>query len=350
MARIRREIVDGRLAPGDQLPTRKELEVQFDVSGVTLQRALDQLIRDGFVIARGSLGTFVSRRPPFLSNYGIVFPARPSEEQVNRFWMAIKSEAERNSLNAVASNSDQSIAQYMTIYHAEGSPKTDREFEQLVRHIRGHRLAGLIFLLPVEQYRGTPLLDTPGLPRVAISKTPIEGIPVQIELEELFEEALRYLSQHGRRRVALVSINNMIASAPTMQRWNELVVRHGMRTDPRWIQGLDNRCPQSARNLVHLLMHPGQQERPDSLLIADDNLVEFATTGLIDAGVRVPDDVEVVAHCNFPWPTPSVLPVKRLGYDVRECLRAAIAAIDAQRAGEPTAPVIRISARFEDEL
>jgi len=55
--RVRGDIVGGRLSPGDQLPTRQALEQEFQVSSATLQRALDQLIRDGFIYARGSMGT-----------------------------------------------------------------------------------------------------------------------------------------------------------------------------------------------------------------------------------------------------------------------------------------------------
>ena len=66
--------------------------------------------------------------------------------------------------------------------------------------------------------------------------------------------------------------------------------------------------------------------------------------------MRVPDDCEVVAHCNFPWPTPSVLPVRRLGYDARRLLEEGIAAIDRQRAGGATDEMVTVPAQFEDEV
>jgi DNA-binding LacI/PurR family transcriptional regulator len=106
--------------------------------------------------------------------------------------------------------------------------------------------------------------------------------------------------------------------------------------------------PETARNLIHLLMQGA--ERPDALLIADDNLVEHATAGLVAAGVRVPDDLEVVAHCNFPHPTPSVLPVRRLGYDAREVMKACVESIDIQRRDGKTAPTVTVKAVFEDEI
>jgi DNA-binding LacI/PurR family transcriptional regulator len=104
-----------------------------------------------------------------------------------------------------------------------------------------------------------------------------------------------------------------------------------------------------ARALAHLMVRRAQSDAPDGLVIADDNLLEYATAGIVDAGVRVPADLEVVAHCNFPWPTPSSLPVRRLGYDVRELLQDCLMSIDEQRQG--LAAVERtVQVKFEDEL
>src|SRR6185295_6183072 len=100
---------------------------------------------------------------------------------------------------------------------------------------------------------------------------------------------------------------------------------------------------------VHLLMHRNDTKCPDGLVIWDDNLVEHALIGLIAAGVRVPDDVAVVAHCNFPWPPPSVLPVTRLGYSIRQALRTCLDVLDRQRRGETVPPATKIPALFEEE-
>jgi DNA-binding LacI/PurR family transcriptional regulator len=128
------------------------------------------------------------------------------------------------------------------------------------------------------------------------------------------------------------------------------IERRAMTMRPYWVQGVHLAAPQLARNCMHLLLHENQRERPNALIISDDNLVEFATAGLIVAGVRVPDDLEVVAHCNFPWPTPSVVPVKRLGYEVSRVLQACLDSIDLQRRGETAPEATVIPAVFEEEV
>src|SRR5690606_7249373 len=87
--------------------------------------------------------------------------------------------------------------------------------------------------------------------------------------------------------------------------------------------------------------------RPDALVILDDNVVEQATLGLHDAGVHAGDHLQVYAHCNFPWPPPSAVPVHRIGYDVRQVLNVSLSLIDRQLAGEQTADLTRVAPHFE---
>ena len=92
---LRHRIVSHDLPPGSQLPTRSEIERQFGASSVTVQRALDTLIQDGFVHATRRRGTFVAENPPHLSRYGLVFPVHPQRDPGHwtRFWSALSNEA-----------------------------------------------------------------------------------------------------------------------------------------------------------------------------------------------------------------------------------------------------------------
>ena len=77
---LRRRILDRSFAPGSRMPTRSELQERFQVSSVTIQRALDRLISDGFVRAHGRRGTFVVDHPPHACNYGLVFPGNHGDQ------------------------------------------------------------------------------------------------------------------------------------------------------------------------------------------------------------------------------------------------------------------------------
>jgi len=57
---IKREISEGRLAPGSPLPSFRGLAEDLLVSVITVKRAYEELERDGIIYRRQGLGTFVS--------------------------------------------------------------------------------------------------------------------------------------------------------------------------------------------------------------------------------------------------------------------------------------------------
>ena len=333
---LRRRIVSGELPPGTRLPTRKELEVEFGVSLHTVQRALDRLSDEGFVIAKGSQGTVVADAPPHLSRYGLVIAYDVAEEGMPRYFAALANEARRLG--------HQGPSRYETYYGVK-SQEEAAEHQRLLSDVREHRLAGLIFPAIPHPLIGMSLMNEPNMPRVAIASHGAPDGMAMVMLRGIFDRGLDYLVSRGRRSVALLG-----AAPRHVDEFAVAARARGLQVQPHWMQCVNAVTPSFARAVMHLLMHGGHAQRPDALLIADDNLVEHAVGGLVDAGARVPDEVEVVAHCNFPWPTPSPLPIRRLGYDTRAMLRACVDQIDAhRRTGTVPAPVT-IEPMFEDEI
>jgi hypothetical protein len=78
--------------------------------------------------------------------------------------------------------------------------------------------------------------------------------------------------------------------------------------------------------------------------------VPAATAGLAAAGVRVPRDLAIVAHANFPMPTRSALPVVRLGFDVRRVVAACLDVLGRRALGETVNDPIRVPVEFEDDI
>ena len=338
---LRAQIIDGTLPPGAQLPIRSELEKRFNVSSNTLQRALDRLIREGFIYAKGTAGTYVAEQPPHLTHYGVVLPHQRRTDPIrNRFLQAMVNEAERR---------DGDGGFRFRVYHVAEPIADDEEAQRLITHVRDHRLAGLLFLTTPDMFAGTPALEEAHPGRVVVNAGPSQPVPVvRFDWPNFLDRALGALAQRGCQRVALVGgtgVERRLGDA-----WRELARGYGMRTAAHWVQGVDLNEPAGADHLAQLLMYAGQAHRPDGLVIADDNLVEAATAGVQAAGVRAPDELAIIAHCNFPWPTPSVLPVQRLGFDARHVFQRCLDMIEQQRddAGEPAD--VCVEAVFEQEL
>lgn len=341
---VRSRIVRGELGPWDRLPTRRELGTRFSASPVTVQQALDQLTADGFVESRGRGGTFVVANPPHVNHYALVFPCDPSQAMWTHYYTALSNEGRRIGHDGTRSVSFYYFDYGVPTYHNDSS-------RQLVRDMEAQRLAGVIFAQHVTRFLDdTPILDLPGIPRVEVSQASYSSriSVVATDLHSLIDRALDALVSAGRRRIATIRAFEMAASFETYLA--EGLARRGMISPAFWQLGAYESTAGWAKNITHLLMRPGQADRPDGIFVIDDNLVPHVTAGLIEAGVRVGADVDVVAHCNFPYPTSSVVPVKRIGYDARTVLAACLKLVDLQRQGGQAPAATQIPAVFEEEV
>jgi DNA-binding LacI/PurR family transcriptional regulator len=126
------------------------------------------------------------------------------------------------------------------------------------------------------------------------------------------------------------------------------LAKRGMVSHRRWHQYVAMRNQAGASNAVEMMMH--DSERPDALLVLDDNFVEQALAGLGTARIKVPKDVAVVGHANFPVAPAKVLPVRLLGYDINLLLRTCVDLIDRQRAGEQVSGKTVMPILWEEEI
>ncbi|MDA2252517.1 GntR family transcriptional regulator [Bacillus thuringiensis] len=60
MEYIKKEIVTGRLAPGDKIPAVRELASELQVNPNTIQRTFQELEREGIAVTRRGTGRFVT--------------------------------------------------------------------------------------------------------------------------------------------------------------------------------------------------------------------------------------------------------------------------------------------------
>ncbi|GIH46391.1 transcriptional regulator, TetR family [Microbispora rosea] len=76
-AELRRRIAEGELAPGDRVPSTRQVAAQWGVALATATRALAELRREGLVRAEPRVGTVVAEPPPAISSPAVPSPALP---------------------------------------------------------------------------------------------------------------------------------------------------------------------------------------------------------------------------------------------------------------------------------
>ena len=321
LARLRRRIVNGELAPGARLPTRRELHHSFDLSASTVEHALQRLIRDGFLTTRGVHGTFVADPPPHRCRYGLAFLSR----EVSLFGRAL--------LAAAAASREGLHLDFPVFYGIDGHTDVP-DYRRLVYDLRAERLAGLIAMFDPTGLAETPVpAGHPEIPRVTIAGHPANPRVLRVtnDFDAMIAGALDHFFRTGRRRVAI------LFGAQYPEAWlttlTGRIAAAGLTTRPAWLQAVEPAHPHWAVNALHAVFQGRGKARPDALLITDDHIVAQAARALQTLGIRTPRDVDVVAHCNYPVLPPVAVAVRWFGFDAGKLLAACVDVIDRSRAG-----------------
>ena len=84
--RLTEAIVSGIYAPGEKLPSVRELAVEAGVNPNTVQRSLTELERDGLVFSQRTAGRFVTENENMIVNAKL----RIADERVSEFLRSMK--------------------------------------------------------------------------------------------------------------------------------------------------------------------------------------------------------------------------------------------------------------------
>jgi len=322
---LRRRIVEGDFPAGQPIPARAGLAEQLNCGPATLQQALGELEREGFVRTIPRQGTFVSDAPPHLSNYALVFNSSP---QFGRTW------PEQYFYTALASVVDQVSGregQQVHVYTGVDEPEHRDTLDQLLDDARNRRLAGIILAHPWM----TDICEQAGVPIVSfygeLDRPDIIG--VNMDQRVMHRRMLEELKAQGRKRVAWIFTSEAhVALLESVQRDAAEI---GLETQPGWITCLDRHNRHWAYHAVqNVLDDSSPNRRPDALIIGEDSLTDAVAGALVRSSVRVPKDLAVYAHANFPEGTQSPLAIRYFGWDMRHVLRNCLQLIDRAIAGE----------------
>lgn len=326
---VRRRILHGELAPGSRLPPVVEWIKAFSTSPHTVQRAIGHLRKAGFVVSRKGVGNYVSPHPPHLCHVAMVFPEDPVTSSIwmNNFFTAWRDAAK--ACNAKRARRADGLR--LSIFQECGGLDVVRNNRELLHLAEESRLAGIIFICSPLRLDAV-MSKFAGLPIVTVlARRPYA---MGIELTDMLPQALDFLARRGRKRVALLSgalDPDAICDAFVVQ-----AAERGMVTRDTWMQHGNAEAPEWSSRLIRLLFGTAPADRPDALVIDNDNLVPSATRGLREAGVRMSKALDVVAGTNFPSVLSSVVPIHRIGYDIQAALDIALDLIARRRRGEVT--------------
>jgi DNA-binding LacI/PurR family transcriptional regulator len=225
---------------------------------------------------------------------------------------------------------------------------TDGEgYQRLVRDLIARRLAGLMFAFSPWPLDGQPPVEFPGVPRVAFNAAENTLPSVGMNGKLLIERALDRFAQLGRRNVAFLVTPG--AHGKMLEWFQAGIAARGMRSLPFWIYPVDPHATHWVRHAVHAILRSDPSLAPDALLVSDDHLAEPLADALESLDVRVPKDLEVISHWNFPNPYTRRQPIHLIGPDASELLTHWLDTIDLIRKGEKVTGREMLAPVFKEE-
>lgn len=287
---------------GDKLPPERELAERYGVSIVKVREALTLLAREGLVERSHGRGTFVCE--PSIRQWVAIVLVHSLAHPSLSFYERVVFQSLRERLNAAGVPSRG--------YAAYGDPSTYDWFNcpEFLQDIEAGRVRHVI---PIGG-------DLPPEVREALKQRNVarslhdsaRGIARQ---REMIQAGVRYLVSQGRRRLGMLAWMGAGGGWGNGWEWEGQAAvfkasleAAGLECRRQWVRG----------DLHPNLAGAGWQEfrdiwrsgngRPDGLLICNDVLARDAAIAITESGVRVPDDLLVVAHENkgsgqwFPFP------------------------------------------------
>lgn len=337
---LRNQIVTGKLLPGQKLPTFDVLIAQYEVSRTIMQGAIAQLRELGFIRSDGRRGMFVEQYPPHLYRYGILFPGHPGDKYWSRFNTSLINEATRLQ--------SQTPGYRFEFYYDLHKKQTSEHLGRLASDVENNALAGVMEMPFCEEVVEQLQIKQSNVPLIhlfgSLQSTRLPSITTSSELS-IRDEVLPWFGSNGCKRLAVLNLVDH-----PMESMLDMIGASGLQTQRGWMQYISRDHAELARRMVWLLFEAPAHERPDSLLIMDDNLIEHAMAGLVDCNIKPGTDVFVAAHHNWPCESPCMLPLKRYSFHAGQFLVMACRILDQIRSHESVPIYQFLPAIFEDQI
>lgn len=199
-------IQEGRWKPDEKIPSENELSEQFNVSRITVKKALDDLVDSGIIYRIQGKGSFLSNNKSFEP---IIYENKSAAKNKNKLVAVIMPRVEASFNTSLLSQIEQTLtAQGYRIIFCQ-TRDSQRLEEQTIKDLLEIGVQGII-IYPVEgeTYNEEVLrLSLEGFPLVLIDRY-FRGIDANSVCSDNFAgayEATKYLLEQGHTRIGIIS-------------------------------------------------------------------------------------------------------------------------------------------------
>lgn len=292
---LRSEIRDGLHPVGERLPSESELIARFEVSSITLRRALDLLKTEGYVSRRPRVGTVVVSADPAPTPLAADGTHRLVGCVVTNFDDTFGSRVVEGLLDHSAT------AVHVALERSQGDPVRE---DELLRSLVDAGVHGIALLPSSSEYIPPAILElvTRRFPVVILDRS-YEGIPLSAIVSDNFggsQAATEHLFELGHREIGFVSASSHVSTSD--DRRTGYVQAHAERHIPlapsRELRDLGSTVPGStvpiADDIARLERFVAERGSTTAYLVAEYNIALMLREACTRLGLSVPGDVSIV--------------------------------------------------------
>lgn len=294
-ALLRREILKGGLAPGERLPSVRELAERHGANKATLGQTMKQLAREGLIELKEKKGAFV--RPQAPRTAAVVFDRNIYDLSRTPYPTLLLAELER-------------------AFQAQGwqcrpflntSPWAWDTFHEALR-----ARAFEVVVCATSKFTETTfdLIQQIDMPVVGAYCADGLASYVMFDSGELGRRGVDALVAAGARRIGLVYGRVQFSrDRGPLPGYEAGLAAHGLAFDPALVRCVPFEERHGREAFVSLM---AQAPDLDGLVVADELLMQGVVRELLQHAIRVPEDLRVASQVSDPQEDPFWVPVIRL--------------------------------------
>lgn len=342
---IRTRISEGELPVGTRLDSHKELASNFNVSLITIKKALYELIHDGLLVSKAGKGTFVINskpkskiHPENRSNNTIGFVLRDFQ---NPFFSIIAHEVELLAHK-----------RGYTILFANSSDDFEKE-ENLIRQLRQNGAIGLIIASMSQKYFANETIRTlheERFPYVMVSYTHDPDIYF-VGTDHIYGGLLatEHLIKQGYKSIGYINsqTGNLVSDLRRIGYFKALE-QHSLPVKPEHIYYLSSGGGWKYFSAGYEIGKSICRSKniPDGFFIYNDPVAIGFLRAVLESGMKVPDDIAIVGFDDIELASLAQVPLTTIRQPVHEIVNKALdVIIDQINEGNPNIQTI-----FKPEL
>ena len=338
-AHVRALIKNGTLPAGKGIPTTKELAAAWGVFPNTVKLALDPLVKEGLLDRRRYRGTCVLDGHRKIRRLGIYesFGSIPASDR--DFLVSLQVE--------LARALEKQNAELKIWVDSKRGPRSLPE--NLIEACRKREIDGIVTSHPSKEI----LKAMKCLPVPFAALTSYRDCPTRVEFRyaDLVEKAVRRLAERGVRSVGVISIIKPEAATESSNRQDvshfyeifaETAASLGLETRPEWvIHPASSKATIEIERFGYDAMKTlwSRRSRPDGLFLYPHTAVRGSLTALLEIGVKIPDQLKLVAHGNIETPILTPYRIDWINSSSREIVASMVKQIQSVLDGHPAKPI-----------